>query len=77
MTSRKLKAISATVGAGAVAAMGALTIGLSSDSGSTTIVSDPEISLGETTTIEKAATAIETSMAVPEVKADVPDGFGP
>jgi len=77
MTSRKLKAISAAVGACAVAAMGALTIGLSSDSGSTTIVSDPEISLGETTTIQTAATAIETSMAVPEVKADVPDGFGP
>ena len=77
MNSRKLKVVSAAVGASAVAAMGALTIGLSSDSGSTTVVSDPEITLGETTTIEKAATAIETSMAVPEVTAEVPDGFGP
>jgi hypothetical protein len=77
MNSRKLKRVAAAVGAGAVAAMGALTIALSSDSGSTTIVSDPEITLGETTTIEKAATTIETSMAVPAVKAEVPDGFGP
>jgi hypothetical protein len=77
MNSRKLKRVSAAVGAGAVAAMGALTIALSSDSGSTTVVSDPEITLGETTTIEKAATAIETSMAVPQVTAEVPDGFGP
>ena len=78
MNSQKLKVVSAAVGAGAVAAMGALTIALSSDSGSTTIVSDPEMTLGATTTVEKAsATAPETSMAVPEVTAEVPDGFGP
>lgn len=76
--SQKLKVISAAVGVGAVPAMGALTIGPSSDSGSATVVSGPEMTLGETTTIEKAAgTAPETSMAVPQVTAEKPDGFGP
>ena len=56
MNSQKLKLVSATVGASAVVAMGALTMALSDDSGSTTVVSDPEITLGETSTIEKAAT---------------------
>lgn len=78
MKSQKLKMVFAAAGAGAVAAMGALTIALSSDSGSTTVVSDPKMTLGETTTIEKAAGSTpETSMAVPEVTADKPDGFGP
>jgi hypothetical protein len=77
MNSQKLKVVSAAVGAGAVAAMGALTIALSSDSGSATVVSGPEMTLGETSTIEKAATSPETSMAVPQVTAEVPDGFGP
>jgi hypothetical protein len=35
------------------------------------------MTLGETSTIEKAATSLETTMAVPEVTAEVPDGFGP
>jgi hypothetical protein len=77
MNSQKLKVVSAAVGAGALAAMGALTIALSSDSGSTTVVSDPEMTLGETTTIEKAAATPETTLAVPEVTAEKPDGFGP
>lgn len=75
MNSRKLKLISATAGASAVVAMGALTATLSEENASTTIVSDPEITLGGTTTIEKAATAPETSLAVPEVTAEVPCGF--
>lgn len=75
MNSQKLKLVSATVGAGAVLAMGALTMGLSTDS-STTVVSDPaQMTLGETSTIEKAAATPETSVAVPEVTAEVPDGF--
>jgi hypothetical protein len=77
MNSRKLKLVSATVGASAVVAMGALTMGLSTDSSETTVVSDPEMTLGETSTIEKAATEVETSLAVPEVTVEVPDGFGP
>ncbi|RDH78044.1 hypothetical protein DVS77_13970 [Mycolicibacterium moriokaense] len=78
MNSRKLKVVSATVGASAVVAMGALTVAVSSsDSGSATVVSNPEMTLGETSTIEKAASQPETSVAVPDVTADVPDGFGP
>ncbi|HEV7850956.1 MAG TPA: hypothetical protein VGP27_06280 [Mycobacterium sp.] len=69
--------ISAAVGASAVAGMAALTVALSTDSGSATVVSNPQMTLGETSTIEKAATVLETSMAVPEVTAEVPDGFGP
>ena len=77
MISRKLKLVSATVGASAVVAMGTLTAALSEDSGSAGVVSQPEMTLGETSTIEKAATEVETSVAVPEVTAEVPDGFGP
>ncbi len=75
MNSRKLKLISAAAGATAVVAMGTLTAALSSDSGSATVVSNPEMTLGSTSTIEKAATSVETSVAVPEVTAEVPDGF--
>ena len=75
MKSQKLKLASAAVGASAVVAMGTLTAALSHDSNSETIVSDPEITLGETTTSETAVTELETSLAVPEVTAEVPDGF--
>ena len=54
--------VAATVGASAVVAMGTLTAVLSDDSGSATVVSDPEMTLGETSTIEKAATEVETSV---------------
>lgn len=77
MISRKMKLVSATVGASAVVAMGALTAGLSEDSGSAVVVSSTEMTLGETSTLEKAATEVETSVAVPEVTAEPPDGFGP
>ena len=78
MSSKKIKLAAATIGASAVVAMGTLTAVLSDDSSSTTIVSDPvEMTLGETSTIEKAATEVETSLAVPVVTAEPPDGFGP
>ena len=77
MNSQKLKIASAALGASAVVAMGALTAVLSSDTGSATVVSGPEMTLGETSTIEKAATTPATSVAVPQVTAEVPDGFGP
>ncbi len=78
MNSQKWKVISAAVGAGAVAGMAAVTVALSSDGGSATVVSGPEMTLGSTTTIEKASGSTpETSMAVPEVTAERPDGFGP
>lgn len=77
MNSKKLKLASATIGASAVVAMGTLTAVLSDDSGSATIVSDPaEMTLGETSTIEKAATAPETTIAVPDITGtELPDGF--
>lgn len=77
MKTKQLKIVSAAIGASAVVAMGTLTAVLSEDSGSTAVVSSTEMTLGETSTIEKAATEIETSVAVPEVTAEVPDGFGP
>lgn len=78
MNSRKIKLISAAVGAGAMVAMGAVTLGSETDGGSATVVSGPEMTLGETTTIEKASGSTpETSMASPEMTADKPDGYGP
>jgi hypothetical protein len=77
MLSRKMKLVSATVGASAVVAMGALTAGLSEEPGSATVVSSTQMTLGETSTIEKAATEVETAVAVPEVVAEPPEGFGP
>lgn len=77
MNLKRLKLVAGTIGAGAVVAMGTLTAVLNDDSGSATIVSDPgQMTMGETSTIEKAA-EIETSVAAPEVTAEVPDGFGP
>ena len=35
------------------------------------------MTLGETSTVEKAATPAETTIAVPEVTAEAPEGFGP
>jgi lipid-binding SYLF domain-containing protein len=72
---RQLKLASAAIGASAVVAMGALTAVLSDDNSSNTVVSGPEITLGETTTIEKAASTPETTIAAPEVTAEVPCGF--
>jgi hypothetical protein len=78
MNSTKIKLSAAVVGASAVVAMGTLTFALSSEhTGSASIISGPEMTLGETSTIEKAATSPETTMAVPEVTAEPPDGFGP
>lgn len=77
MNSKTFKLASATIGASALVGMGVFTVAMSSDSDSTTVVSDPEITLGETTTSETGATELETSLAVPEVTAEPPDGFGP
>lgn len=76
MNSHRLKLVAASVGAGAVVAAGALTMTLSEDGSAATVVSNPEMTLGETSTVEKAATEVETSVAAPEVTAEVPEGFG-
>ena len=77
MNTKQLKLVSAAIGASAVVAMGALTAVLSDEGGSSDVVTMTEMTLGETSTIETAATEIETTVAVPEVTAEPPDGFGP
>ena len=77
MNSKKLRLASAAVGASAFVAMGALTVALSDDSDTGTIVSDPEMTLGETHHEPNAPAELETTLAVPEVTAEPPDGFGP
>ena len=77
MNSKKLRLASATIGASALVGMGVFTVALSSDNDTGTIVSDPEITLGETTTSSTAPAEPETTLAVPEVTAEPPDGFGP
>ncbi len=77
MNSKRLRLASATIGASALVGMGVFTVALSSDNDTGSIVSGPEMTLGETSTVEKAATAPETTIAVPEVTAEAPEGFGP
>ena len=60
MNSKTIKVASAAIGASAVVAMGTLTAALSHDSGSATVVSSTEMTLGETSTNEKAASTPET-----------------
>ena len=72
--SSQLKLVAAGVGAGALVAMGALTVVFSAAPG--TLGEGPEITLGETTTSTTGATELKTSIAVPEVTASVPEGFG-
>jgi hypothetical protein len=75
--SSQLKLMAAGIGAGAVVAMGALTVVFSDAPGRTGILGDgPEVTLGETTTSTTAATLLETSVATQEVTASVPEGFG-
>ena len=61
MNSKRLKLASATIGASALVGMGVFTVALSSDNDAATRVSEPEITLGETTTSTTAAcTELET-----------------
>lgn len=73
---KQLKLVAASVGAGAVVAMGALGVALGGSPESTGTFSEgPEATLGETTTVETGVTAPETSIAVPEVTVELPDGY--
>ena len=70
MPSEKVKVIAASVGAGAVIAMGALGATFAAGpSGSETIGKAPEATLGETTTQQVGVTEIQTPVATPEVTA--------
>ena len=73
--SKQIKALSAAIGASAMVAMGALTVALSSDSDTTSVLSEPEVTLGETSTSSTAPEEPETTLAEPEVTAEPPTGF--
>lgn len=70
----QLKLVAAGIGAGALVAMGTLTVVLSAAPG--TLGEGPEITLGETTTSTTAPAKPETSIATPMVTASTPEGFG-
>jgi len=71
--SSQLKLVAAGIGAGALVAMGALTVVFSDAPGA---VSEGP-TLGETTTVSVAPTGLATTFVTPPVTAEVPDGFGP
>lgn len=75
LKSNQLKMIAAGVGAGAIVAMGALTVVFSDPPG--TLGDGPEVTLGETTTSTTAATSLETSVASPTLTAHLPEGMTP
>jgi hypothetical protein len=69
----QLKLVAAGVGAGALVAMGTLTVVFSDAPGS--VGEGPEVTLGETTTSTTAPAELETSVASPTLTAHTPDGF--
>jgi hypothetical protein len=69
----QLKLVAAGIGAGALVAMGTLTVVFSDAPG--TVGAGPEITLGETTTSTTAPAELATSIASPTVTASVPEGF--
>jgi hypothetical protein len=76
MKSKQLKLVAAGIGAGAAVAMGALGVAFAGDPNSASVVSGSiEITLGETTTLSGAPTALATTFVTPPVTADRPDGF--
>jgi hypothetical protein len=71
--SSQLKLVAAGFGAGALVAMGTLTVVLSDAPG--TVGEGPEVTLGETTTDSAAPTELATTFVTPPVTAERPDGF--
>ncbi len=69
----QLKLVAAGIGAGALVALGALTVVVSDAPGN--ISQGPEITLGGTTTSTTAPTTVPTSVATPPVTATTPSGF--
>ena len=82
MKSKQIKLLSASIGASAVIAMGALTVAFSDTSsaepatGATGPVTTSEITPGETSTDQRRRPSRDT-FATPSVTAEPPDGFGP
>jgi hypothetical protein len=73
--SSQLKLVAAGIGAGALVAMGTLTVVLSEAPG--TVGEGPEVTLGETTTSTTAPAELATSIASPTLTAHLPDGMTP
>jgi hypothetical protein len=69
----QLKLVAAGIGAGALVAMGTLTVVFSAAPG--TLGEGPEVTLGETTTSSVAPTELATTFVTPPVTAERPDGF--
>lgn len=78
MNSSQAKKLAAAIGMGAVVAMGALTVAFSGQwSSPATVVSEPEITLGETATTTTGQTEVPTPVAEPPVIASTPEGMTP
>ena len=79
MDSSKAKLMCATAGAGAVLAMGALSVAFSETSSAEPAPPGPvapsEATMGETATTTTAPTKPETPVATPPVTATPPEGF--
>jgi hypothetical protein len=73
--SSQLKVVAAGVGAGALVAMGALTVVFSDPPGA--LGDGPEVTLGETTTSTTAPAELATSVASPTLTAHLPEGMTP
>jgi hypothetical protein len=73
--SSQLKLVAAGIGAGALVAMGTLTVVLSDAPG--TVGEGPEVTLGETTTSTTAPAELATSVASPTLTAHLPEGMTP
>jgi hypothetical protein len=71
--SSQLKLVAAGIGAGALVAMGTLTVVFSDAPG--TVGAGPEVTLGQTTTSTTAPAQLATSIASPTLTAQRPDGF--
>jgi hypothetical protein len=77
--STKLKMMTATVGAGALLAVGVLSVAFSESTSADPAVPGPvvpgEATIGETTTTTTVPTEPETPSATPPVTATTPEGF--
>jgi len=73
--SSQLKLVAAGVGAGALVAMGTLTVVFSAAPGN--LGDGPEVTLGETTTSTTAPAELATSIASPTLTAHLPEGMTP
>jgi hypothetical protein len=72
---KQVKVVAAGIGAGALVAMGTLTVVFSAAPGS--VSEGSKATLGETTTSSVAPTELATTFVTPPVTAERPDGFAP